>query len=205
MKQGVRLLVVLCAVIFLLALAPLMVSIVATGATTVYAAPMVAADDTPTSTPADTPTPIPASNITTNSPSGSSDQIVAATPSMTGIIIATTLTCIMGIAGLVITYMTLTRLLRGGYGPFLRAMVFGSKGTGASDAASTDDGGIWDASHTLNYRPGSGERSNSRRSNDARDEYDEYQEGAPRRRSGGSRSERGRGGSGRRSSSRRDN
>ncbi len=198
MKQGVRLLVVLCAVIVLLALAPLMVSIGANGATTVYAAPVVAADDTPTSTPADTPTPIPASNITTNTTSGSSNQIVAATPSMTGIIIATTLTCIMGIAGLVITYMTLTRLLRGGYGPFLRAMVFGSKGTGANDTASTDEGGVWDASHTLNYRPRSSERSNPR------DGYDEYKEGAPRRRSGGSRSGRGRGGSERRGSSRRD-
>lgn len=204
MKQGVRLLVVLCAVILLLALAPLMVSIVTTGATTAYAAPMVAADDTPTSTPADTPTPIPASNITTNSSSGSSNQIVAAAPSMTGIIIATTLTCIMGVAGLVITYMTLTRLLRGGYGPFLRAMVFGSKGGGAKDATTTDDGGVWDASHTLNYRPRSGERSNPNASYGARDGYDEYAEGAPHRRSGGSRPGRGRGESGRRGSARRD-
>ncbi len=204
MKQSVRLLVVLCAVVLLLALAPLMMSIATSGTTTVYAAPVVAADDTPTGTPADTPTPLPASNVSSSSTSSSSGSIAPATPSMVGIIIATVLTCIMGVAGLVITYMTLTRLLRGGYGPFLRAMVFGSKGTGASDAASTGDGGIWDASHTLNYRPRSGERSNSRTSNDARDEYDDYQEGAPRRRSGDSRSGRGRGGSGRRSSSRRD-
>lgn len=200
MKQGVRLVVVLCAVVLMLALAPLMLSIATSGTTTVYAAPMVAADDTPTGTPADTPTPLPASNITSNSTSSPSGPIAPATPSMIGIIIATTLTCITGIAGLVIAYMTLTRLLRGGYGPFLRAMVFGSKGSAANDVATTDSGGIWDASHTLNYRPRPGERSNSRASYDAREEYD----GAARRGSSGSRSGRGRSDSGRRGSSRRD-
>src|SRR5487761_2769899 len=57
---------------------------------------------------------------------------------------------------LIITVVALAIMLRGGYGPFLRALFFGGKRRGKKhvDEAASEDDGAWDASHTLRYRPG---------------------------------------------------
>ncbi|HEX2347515.1 MAG TPA: hypothetical protein VHI51_03680, partial [Ktedonobacterales bacterium] len=83
---------------------------------------------------------------------GSAGSIAATAPTVTGATIALGLTCVTAIIGLIIAIATLRALLHGGYGPFLRAMVFGSKARGGPPAHLDD--GAWDASHTLNYRPG---------------------------------------------------
>ena len=155
MKRSVRMTAVLAGAALLLALFAFVALAwsLAGGAGLALAAPSIAADGTPSGTPVDTPTPFTASSIT----AGSSNAIAPAAPSTGGIAIAVTLTCATTIIGLIIAVVTLTILLRGGYGPFLRAMIFGSKarGKGQKGSASAEqDNGMWDASHTLNYQPG---------------------------------------------------
>lgn len=116
------------------------------GAAPVLAAAGVAADDTPT--PLGSPTPAAVPTIS----AGSAGSVAAAAPTITGATIALGLTCVTAVIGLIIAVATLRALLHGGYGPFLRAMVFGSKARGGASAPLDD--GAWDASHTLNYRPG---------------------------------------------------
>lgn len=155
------------AALLLFALASL-IALLASGAAPALAAAGVAADDTPT--PLGSPTPAAVPTIS----AGTAGSIAPAAPTVTGATIALGLTCVTAVIGLIIAAVTLSALLRGGYGPFLRAMLFGSK---ASAAQSNLDDGAWDASHTLNYRPGP----------NARDDFFEPQS-AYDERSGGRRS-----------------
>src|SRR5487761_2764823 len=102
--------------------------------------------------PADTPTPFTVPTIS----AGSSGVVTPAAPPTAGVTLAYTLTCVTTIIGLIITVVTLAIMLRGGYGPFLRALFFGGKRRGKKhvDEAASEDDGAWDASHTLRYRPG---------------------------------------------------
>lgn len=183
MRAGAALLLALGAIIS-------MSLLLASGAASALAAPAIVAD----STPADTPTPFAVPTIS----AGAAASVTAAAPTTTGITIAAGLTCITTIIGLVIAIITLRSLLRGGYGPFLRALVFGSKARGAGGGASAKaTSGQWDASHTLNYRSGPDAREEPMFPRGARDEfagYDPYdQPGGSSRRSGsrgGSRSRR---------------
>ena len=155
MKRSVRLTATLWGAALLLSLVALasLVGILVGGVAPVFAASYVAAvaaDATTTITPVDTPTLAAVPTIS----AGSTGSIAPAAPALTGATIATALTCVTTLIGLVIAIITLSILLRGGYGPFLRAMIFGAKrGKGGETGSETDDGG-WDASHTLNYRPG---------------------------------------------------
>jgi hypothetical protein len=185
MKRSIRLAVVLCAIVLLLALIPLTWSLIHS-ALPVDAAAAVAADDTPTAaatiTPVGTPTPLAVPTIS----AGSTAITAPAAPTLTGVTVATALTCVTTIIGLVIAIVTLNILLRGGYGPFLRALIFGGKRRRGKGSENGDDGadadeGLWDASHTLNYRPGPDAR------NDPHAAYDPFDEPVSSRRGGSSR------------------
>lgn len=157
MRSG-RLVVIVCALALCFALAPLL-WMVSAATSPAYAASFVSADDTPTALPTDattttatsTPTAIP-------QPSGAigpSTIVAPAGPSAAGIIVATTMGCVMGIGGITLASMTLSRLLRGGYGPFLRTIVFGAKAdTGVAGQKSPDKGGRRGVSRALNARGG---------------------------------------------------
>jgi hypothetical protein len=155
MKRSVRLTATLWGAALLLSLLALasLVGMLVGGVAPVFAASAVAAvaaDATATITPTGSPTPAAVPTIS----AGSAGSIAPAAPALTGATIATALTCVTTLIGLVIAIITLSILLRGGYGPFLRAMIFGAKrGKGAEANSDMNDGG-WDASHTLNYRPG---------------------------------------------------
>lgn len=157
MSRRVRLTVTLGSAALLLLIAFAALIALLAGAAPALAAAGVAADDTPT--PLGSPTPAAVPTIS----AGSAGSIAAAAPTVTGATIALGLTCVTAVIGLIIAVVTLRALLRGGYGPFLRAMVFGSKARGGASAHLDD--GAWDASHTLNYRPGP----------NARDDYFEPQ------------------------------
>ena len=157
MKRSVRMTATLSGAALLLALISFVALtwFVVGGSGLALAAPAIAADGTPSGTPVDTPTPFTASSIS----AGASSAIAPAAPSTGSITIAATLTCVTTIIGLIIAVVTLTILLRGGYGPFLRAMLFGAKARGKGQegfASDERDNGLWDASHTLNYQPGPG-------------------------------------------------
>lgn len=145
MSRRVRLTATLGSAALLLITFAALIALLA-GAAPALAAAGVAADDTPT--PLGSPTPAAVPTIS----AGSAGSIAAAAPTVTGATIALGLTCVTAVIGLIIAVVTLRALLRGGYGPFLRAMVFGSKARGGASAHLDD--GAWDASHTLNYRPG---------------------------------------------------
>ncbi len=207
MRRGVRLIGAVGAATLPLAALASLSWLLAGHVAAAFAAPVVTADGTP----ATATTPIAVPTIA----AGSATSIAPAAPTLTGVTIATGLTCVTAIVGLLIAIITLRILLRGGYGPFLRALLFGTKrARGAQrDATADADGGLWDASHTLNYRPNSGADDNFY-APDAMD--DAYAEPASSRRGSGARrsdrsnrsgaSQRSRGGSGRRppSSSRRN-
>jgi hypothetical protein len=160
MTRRVRLTALLgSAALLLIALASLIALLV--GGAPVLAAAAVAADDTPT--PLGSPTPAAVPTIS----AGTAGSIAAAAPTVTGATIALGLTCVTAVIGLIIASVTLRALLRGGYGPFLRALVFGSKAGGAREHLND---GAWDASHTLNYRPGPGARDDSFEPHSAYDE-----------------------------------
>jgi hypothetical protein len=145
MTRRVRLTALLgSATLLLIALASLIALLVG-GAAPVLAAAAAAADDTPT--PLGSPTPAAVPTIS----AGTAGSIAPAAPTVTGATIALGLTCVTAVIGLIIAVVTLRALLRGGYGPFLRALIFGSKAGGAQENLND---GTWDASHTLNYRPG---------------------------------------------------
>src|SRR5487761_2283657 len=110
--------------------------------------------------PADTPTPFTVPTIS----AGSSGVVTPAAPPTAGVTLAYTLTCVTTIIGLIITVVTLAIMLRGGYGPVLRALFFGGKRRGKkhADEAVSEDDGAWDASHTLRYRPGPDAREEAR-------------------------------------------
>lgn len=168
MTRRVRLTILLgCAALTLTIAAVSLVTLLTHGVAPALAATGVAADTT--STPAGSPTPAAVATIS----AGSAGSIAPAAPTLTSATIAVGLTCVTAVIGLIIAVVTLSALLRGGYGPFLRAMMFGSKVKGAARSAKSgqfaqsdwNDGGSWDASHTLNYRP----------SHDARDDtYGSY-------------------------------
>jgi len=145
MSRRVRLTVTLGSAALLLIAVAALIALLASAAPALAAAG-VAADDTPT--PLGSPTPAAVPTIS----AGSAGSIAATAPTVTGATIALGLTCVTAIIGLIIAIATLRALLHGGYGPFLRAMVFGSKARGGPPAHLDD--GAWDASHTLNYRPG---------------------------------------------------
>lgn len=155
MTQRVRLTTLLgCAALLLTVAAISLAALLASGGASALAAAGVAADAT--GTPAGSPTPAAVPTIS----AGSAGSIAPAAPALTGATIAVGLTCVTTVIGLIIAVVTLSALLRGGYGPFLRAMVFGSKVKGAAQS-EWNDGGSWDASHTLNYRPGPDERDDA--------------------------------------------
>ncbi len=200
MKRSVRLTATLWGAALLLSLVALasLVGILVGGIAPAFAASAVAAvaaDATATITPTGSPTPAAVPTIS----AGSAGSIAPAAPALTGATIATALTCVTTLIGLVIAVITLSILLRGGYGPFLRAMIFGGKrGKGAETSGDLDDG-RWDASHTLNYHPGPDDFG------DPFAGYGAYDEpvGARRGSRGGSRGRGERsGGSGRRGASR---
>lgn len=78
-----------------------------------------------------------------------------------GLLLATTMSCLVTVLGVVVAAVAMSSLLRGGYGPFLRALAFGRRagnGTASNDkpnpAVSRDD---WELSEELgaiseNYR-----------------------------------------------------
>src|SRR5487761_1914413 len=92
--------------------------------------------------PADTPTPFTVPTIS----AGSSGVVTPAAPPTAGVTLAYTLTCVTTIIGLIITVVTLAIMLRGGYGPFLRALFFGGKRRGKkhADEAVSEDDGAWE-------------------------------------------------------------
>ncbi|HEY7849380.1 MAG TPA: hypothetical protein VIC27_04905 [Ktedonobacterales bacterium] len=154
MKRSVRLTATLwgAALLLIFTFVALAVAL-ATGVAPVFAAAAIAAGATATSTPitpVGTPTPAAVPTIS----AGTAGSIAPAAPTLTGATIATSLTCVTTIIGLLIAVITLGILLRGGYGPFLRALVFGGKKGKGGDLNADQDDGHWDASHTLNYRPG---------------------------------------------------
>lgn len=149
MMRRVRLTTLLGCAALLLTVAALSFATLLTGSVApALAAAGVAADAT--GTPAGSPTPAAVPTIS----AGSAGSITPAAPTLTGATIALGLTCVTAVIGLIIAVATLSALLRGGYGPFLRAMVFGSKAAKGSAQTSLNDGDSWDTSHTLNYRPG---------------------------------------------------
>lgn len=109
-------------------------------------------DPTPTYNPLIVPT--------AAAPSSSGLTSTALSTNPNGFALAITLSCAITIAGLIIAAVTLTLLLRGGYGPFLRAMLperlrgkvkseFGSAPRrttrGARRSRTRDDAQGWDA------------------------------------------------------------
>lgn len=58
-----------------------------------------------------------------------------------GLLVATTLSCVIGILGLVIAFIALSVLLRNGYGPFLRALLLGKR-AGRRSASAVSPAGV---------------------------------------------------------------
>ena len=100
------------------------------GAPLAQASPVVAADSTPVAgtpeigTPATTPTILPAPTAVTLP----ADSVTPMGPPVGPFVQSATLTCGAALVALVIAVVSLMMLLRGGYGPFLRALVRGSSG-----------------------------------------------------------------------------
>jgi hypothetical protein len=161
MTRRVRLTALLGSAALLLTALASLIALLVGGAAPVLAAAAAAADDTPT--PLGSPTPAAVPTIS----AGTAGSIAPAAPTVTGATIALGLTCVTAVIGLIIAVVTLRALLRGGYGPFLRALVFGSKAGGAQENLND---GTWDASHTLNYRPGPSARDDSFEPHSAYDE-----------------------------------
>lgn len=113
--------------------------LLAGGAPLALASPAVVADSTPAAgtpeigTPATTPTILPAPTVVTLP----ADSVAPLGPPVGPFVQSATLTCGAALVALVITIVSLMMLLRGGYGPFLRALVRGSRG--GEDAGA--DGG----------------------------------------------------------------
>lgn len=184
MKRSVRLTAAMWGAALLLiviALASLIGALVNGSTPSVTAAALVPADAT--TTPIGSPTPAAVPTIS----AGSAGSISPAAPPLAGATIATALTCVTTVIGLILAVVTLTILLRGGYGPFLRALIFGGK-KGKQDADGSADGGAWDASHTLNYHPGPSAHDDPFASYNAYDEPASSRRGSSSR--GGSRRDR---------------
>lgn len=111
-------------------------AILASNATNAHAAALIDATATPTLDPLLVPT----SAVSAGGLASSG----AISTSSSGIQLAVTLSCVTAIAGLIIAVITLTILIRGGYGPFLRALL-PARLRGKSSAK---------AQPTLRYRPG---------------------------------------------------
>jgi hypothetical protein len=79
------------------------------------AAPLIGAAATPTLDPLIVPT--------SAAGAGASSVTPAISTSSSGVEVAFVLSCVTSIAGLIIAVVTLTALIRGGYGPFLRALM----------------------------------------------------------------------------------
>ncbi|HEU5440274.1 MAG TPA: hypothetical protein VFU88_13370 [Ktedonobacterales bacterium] len=108
-----------------------------------------------------------------------------------GLLLATTSSCIVSLLGLIIAAIALTVLLRGGYGPFLRALLHGrraglARGQATASGGNGTAGAAGDARH-FGFGPGesfgrtrdgfSGEPRPSRRSGF---DYDQYDQRSPR-------------------------
>ncbi|HZC05965.1 MAG TPA: hypothetical protein VE338_10015 [Ktedonobacterales bacterium] len=180
MKRSVRLTAAMWSaalLLILIAFASLIGALVSGSATIAAASAMAPADATASVIPSGSPTPVAVPTIS----AGTSGLIAPAAPALAGATIATTLTCVTTIIGLLIAVVTLTNLLRGGYGPFLRALIFGGKRKGKNGEPDGLDEGHWDASRTLNYRPGPGAYDDPFASYNSFDEPDSARRGAASR------------------------
>ena len=102
---------------------------------TVGATPAATATPVPTAPPPPPPGPQPAGPQVTrvvlaqptvaSSSSGKDQSLTAQTFGTNGLLLSTVLGCITGLLGLVIALVSLRVLIRGGYGPFLRALLPG--------------------------------------------------------------------------------
>ncbi len=147
---GVRGLSMLLGAGLLLAVAWLL----AGGAVAALAAPAAATAAT-TATPGVTPTifPTPTAIVFPK------DTIAPAGPSMVGFVISATLTCFATVIAVIVAAVSLTLLLRGGYGPFLRTLVYGPKALNTQGSAhAKNDGFLPDADRA----PRAGRRASSR-------------------------------------------
>lgn len=134
MKRGIRGAFVLIGAGLLLIVAWLLVggaaSALAAPAASALADPAVAATGTPAATPTILPTP--------TAVVFPKDTIAPIGPSMVGFVISATLTCGATVIAVIIAAFSLTALLRGGYGPFLRTLVYGPKTTNTQKGASAE-------------------------------------------------------------------
>lgn len=128
MKLGIRDASILAAAGLLLVLAWLLAG--GSGAA-LAAAPAAAATGTPTASPTILPTP---TSIVLPK-----DSISPAGPQMIGFVIAATLTCGATVVAVIVAAFSLMALLRGGYGPFLRTLVYGPQARGGGTGPSAND------------------------------------------------------------------
>lgn len=129
MKPGIRRASVLVGAGLLLMLAWLLLG----GVGAAVAAPAAPAAATGTPTTAPTVLPTPTSIVVPQ------DTVAPAGPQMTSFVLAATLTCGATVVALIIAAVSLMLLMRGGYGPFLRTLVYGPQGRGAGSATSAED------------------------------------------------------------------